>query len=636
MEYYNSLNFKDIQDIRSSILSLSVNDIPETVSGIRPIIYDSWKRSIKSTKPDMIEPKKLSPAEYEKALKENAILLSIAMPYLTDVFSFIKNTSYVINFTDAHGYQLKEITGNVDEHGKINSNQHGDGTDYSEASMGTTGIGLSLYLDEPVTVYGPEHFQDLYQNLICYGAPIHDDIGRQIGCLNITGPFDDYNPLLMSLLLVAVNGIEKEYKLMQMNQTLNTIISNDSKGIILLDSSLRIMHCNESASAILKIHGLQTHHLLSEYIVFDFSDDSTDILDRDVSILNSNGVLLDLSVTVHHISEPTKSTIFSFTTQEYTHSLANQIAGFSADYTFDSIYGHSAAVSAIKRAGKNAANTSLPILIIGEEGTGKDILAQSIHNAGAQSNGPFVSVNCETMPSNSLRKELLGDGSLSPGKLTLSKNGTLFIDHIDSLPEDLQQEIFNYMQTDDQYAKPRLIASTTGNLYSDVQAGLFRPDLYYYLNMTNIVIPPLREHSEDIPESINMMMQQMKDRNPNLFIPVFDHESISILMNYKWPGNNRELASVVDRILKTHKNEIITAADLPSYIIRAYYIKDSDSRVIDDALNLTPETAEYRRIHSALKAAKGNVKLAASSLNMPASTLYRKAAKFNIIAKDYK
>ncbi len=639
MTEIHEIDFNTTEECRKGYILNTDSVLPDTIPGVRQIIIDSWRRSQKTCSPHDSVPPILKESQYEAVLAANKALVEIALPYLTDVFSFIKNTYYVINLTDADGYQLKEISGMIDENGKIKPDQHGNGRHFSETCAGTTGIGLSLFLDEPAIVYGPEHYLDLYQNLICYGSPIHDPSGKQIGCLNITGPIEDYNPLLMGLLSVAVNGIEKEYRLNQMNQVLNTIINSGNRGMILLSKSGQILHFNSQSASILQVRNMETGHFLSEYIRINdlfnqFLDSDGPAENHEFTIMNRNGVLLDLTFSLQFITYPAESVILSFTTQEYIHSLANQIAGFSAEYTFDSIYGHSASVQAVRRAGRMAAQSGLPVLLCGEDGTGKDILAQSIHNASSLADGPFVSIKCETMPLNSLRKELLGDGPHSPGKLLLAKNGTLYLDHINALSSELQTALFEYIQSES-VEKPRIIASVSGNLYSDVQSGLFRTDLYYYLNMMNIVLPPLREHPEDIPECVSQIIRQMMTDKQLDAVPAFDHQSMSVLMNYDWPGNSRELAAVTDRVLRNRKNDLITISDLPSYLIRSYYVKQTNTEK-ETETEITPEAAEYKRIHNALKAAKGNVKKAALALNIPISTLYRKAAKYNIIAKDYK
>ncbi|GEM_PF-2306555 len=198
--------------------------VPKTIPGVRQMIADSWRRSQTANAEKGALPR-LADDEIARLLRNNALMAEIALPYLTEYYKLVDASGVQITLSDAHGYQLDKI-GMADGTEALAQN----GTDFSEASAGTNGIGTALALLEPVTIFGPEHFNPCYHKVVCYAAPIYNPAGGLIGAVNITGPLESYDPMMLSLLIMAIDGIEKQFDLTVKNNMMTAFIANAYNG----------------------------------------------------------------------------------------------------------------------------------------------------------------------------------------------------------------------------------------------------------------------------------------------------------------------------------------------------------------------------------------------------------------------
>ena len=269
------------------------------------------------------------------------------------------------------------------------------------------------------------------------------------------------------------------------------------------------------------------------------------------------------------------------------------------------------------------------ILIEGETGTGKNLLAKYIHYLSPRRDKPFVKINCSAIPEDLLEAELFGyvkgafTGALrdKPGKVELAEGGTLLLDEIGDMPLSLQAKILHLVQekeferlgdTKVRKANIRIIASTNKNLKDLVQKGLFREDLYYRLSVIKIYIPPLRERIEDIPILVNHFIQKFS-KNYGRKIKGISSEAMKIILSYPFYGNVRELENVIERAVITAKGMLIKPEDLRLDVQRA---EDKEE--------------EKNRIKKVLEQVGGNKTLAAKVLGMHRTTLWRKIKEFGV------
>jgi two-component system NtrC family response regulator len=292
-------------------------------------------------------------------------------------------------------------------------------------------------------------------------------------------------------------------------------------------------------------------------------------------------------------------------------------------------------------AGRVAASDAT-VLITGERGTGKELVAKGIHFNSARSAGPFVAVNCAAIPESLIESELFGHvkGAFTgavrdkEGKFELADGGTILLDEIGDLRVDLQAKILRVLQervvdrvggTAPIPVDVRVIASTNRDLEQSMREEKFREDLYDRINVVALRMPPLRERKDDIQLLVSHFLKKFnKDASVSI-----DKESLDILVAYGWPGNVRELESVVERASVLRRGSMITRADLPEKISRAQTgVENIILNLPDDGLSL--EDLEKSLIIKALDKNKGNQTRAAEYLRITRPTLIYRMEKFGL------
>ncbi len=306
---------------------------------------------------------------------------------------------------------------------------------------------------------------------------------------------------------------------------------------------------------------------------------------------------------------------------------------------FEKIIGSSPAILRLLETVREVARTDSTVLITGERGAGKGLAARTIHAVSERCCGPFVTANCAVFSKDLLHGELFGHepepltglSRLKRGRFELASGGTLFLDEIEDLFQETQMLLLRLLeeQTFERVggetpitADVRLIAAADRDLERSAAEGAFRSDLYYRLNVIPIHVPPLREHTEDIPALAGHFLTRYALRHGRR-VESFDPEALERMMDYNWHGNVRELENVVERVVVLCRSEEITVADLPAALRET-----ERSRVVVGRGTL--EEIEAVRIIEALREAGGNKKLAAKKLGIHRSTLYKKIERLGL------
>jgi len=314
-------------------------------------------------------------------------------------------------------------------------------------------------------------------------------------------------------------------------------------------------------------------------------------------------------------------------------------------YTFSSFIGATPGCIALKQEARRAARTVSPVLILGETGTGKELLAQAIHAAGPRADGPFVAVNIAAIPDTLLEAEFFGvaPGAYTgaerhgrDGKFKLADGGTLFLDEIGDMSPALQAKLLRALQEHEiepvgsnqlMPVNIRVIAATSRNLTREIAAGRFRADLYYRLNVVTLNIPPLRDRLDDLPLLCEFLADHICRQ---LSLPAHDvsPDILERLRRHGWPGNVRELANILERALLTADGHGLSVADLDR--ILAQPAADAEPRSGPATLAQTLAEAERNAIGAALQGCGGNKAQAAKRLGISRATLYEKLASLGI------
>ncbi|MPW15397.1 PAS domain-containing protein [Paraburkholderia sp. CNPSo 3157] len=334
-----------------------------------------------------------------------------------------------------------------------------------------------------------------------------------------------------------------------------------------------------------------------------------------------------------------------------------------AKYTFASFVGTSAASLEVKRQARRASQVDSPVLLLGETGTGKELLAHAIHGASARSTKPLVTVNVAAIPDALLEVEFFGaaagaytgaDRKGRVGKFELADGGTLFLDEIGDMPLPLQGKLLRVLQ--DREFEPlgsnrivradvRIIAATSADLPALVTEGRFRPDLFYRLNVLTIHAPPLRERQTDIEALAYTILEDLSTQVRGGHFELQD-DALRLLCAYGWPGNVRELRNTLERAVMLSDSERIDARALAPFIgpLRGQAAFEPPASVSAEASaataasNDTPPQQwadamaafEKRFICDAVRACNGRVTEAASRIGMGRATLYKKIAAYGI------
>lgn len=310
-------------------------------------------------------------------------------------------------------------------------------------------------------------------------------------------------------------------------------------------------------------------------------------------------------------------------------------------YSFEQISGHSTMIKNCITTARQAALSNSTILLLGESGTGKELFAHAIHQASCRSGRPFITVNCAAIPEQLLESEFFGHvrgaftGAVKDkiGKFELAHGGTLFLDEIGDMSPLLQAKLLRVLQEKEfqrvgsnqtRQVNVRVIAATNRNLKDLIAAGTFREDLYYRLNVVELILPPLRSRKEDLPVLVKHILAKL---NNKLGKKVQDlvPEAERVLMSYHWPGNIRELENVLERVLVTNNITCISAKELNPYLRGAEPCEDFEIISLDQM--------EKKLIYKVLTVCGSSVqgkRQAAAMLNISLATLYNKIKKYHI------
>ncbi len=303
---------------------------------------------------------------------------------------------------------------------------------------------------------------------------------------------------------------------------------------------------------------------------------------------------------------------------------------------FDHLIGGSPSLEATIKQARAVAGTSATVLLTGENGTGKEMLARAIHEESTRAGGPFVGVSCAALPESLIESELFGHekGAFTgatqarKGRFELADTGTLFLDEISELTPNVQVKLLRVLQerefervggTKTLAVDIRLIAACNSDLEKAVEAGCFRRDLYYRLNVVPLVLPPLRERHEDIPLLAVHFAAKAADKHGRTR-PELDPALIEALQEYDWPGNVRELENLMERLVVLTPSPRLGLEFLPEKMLRS----SPDATPTDETTLEGALTALKRRmIQSALQAESGNKVAAAKRLGISRSYLHR-------------
>jgi DNA-binding NtrC family response regulator len=304
------------------------------------------------------------------------------------------------------------------------------------------------------------------------------------------------------------------------------------------------------------------------------------------------------------------------------------------------LIGESPALLDVYRIVDRVARTMCTVLVTGDSGTGKELVARAIHDASDRASAPFVAVNCGAIPEALLESELFGHArgaftgahATKAGRIAQAQGGTLFLDEIGELPLSLQVKLLRVLQSREYSpvgdtrtlsADVRIVAATNIQLEAAVQSGQFREDLYYRLNVINVQVPALRDHIEDVPLLVQHFLVRAREKTGRTDVREVSRAAAEVLMAWQWPGNVRELENTIERAVLLCAGTVIEPKDLPSRVCGLGTERRVGARLPDAGIDLrgAVDSFENQLIRQALERTNWNKKQAAELLGLNRTTL---------------
>ncbi|HWI54197.1 MAG TPA: sigma-54-dependent Fis family transcriptional regulator [Desulfobacteria bacterium] len=639
-------------------------DLGTVEEKLDPVIKRSWERSrdFKVNYEYIEKTEVLGPTRLRERVDERQHLLEVAVPVMEELHAMLKGMGFMVLLADHEGYILKTI---MDEgfYRQAKPLMLCEGANWSERSKGTNAIGTSLAEGAPVKVIAHQHFVRQNHVLACAAVPILGSKGQVLGTLDVTGESRRANGLIYRMVNMSAKNIQREFQMLNLHRKLDLykakydgLFGLMREGAVVVDEDGTIQELSPSASKVL---GISTDDVVGGNIEELFNLNSMWVLDsssrdtREITISPKNSSSL-VNARARRIYGPNGQpeglvAIVGTSGEKMTRDskILPAVHGnvSSVRFTFDQIIGKSEYLQQVISMCKRVARNNSTILLTGETGTGKEMLAQSIHSESICSDGPFIAVNCAAIPSELIESELFGyeDGAFtgarkggSPGKFELANGGTIFLDEIGDMSARAQVSLLRVLQEKQlcrvggRQNKPvdvRVIAATHRSLQDMVDEGLFRQDLFFRLNVVNIYIPPLRNRKVDIELLMNFFLEKYKNTmgRPQLEI---SPEAKERFLAYRWPGNVRELENMVEGLVNVVEGEIIYPEHLPTVLI------EGSVDHLTDAKGTTLKDMERIAIIQAVKECAGSLSAAARKLDIGRSTLYRKIKEYGIVLEE--
>ncbi|HVN52710.1 MAG TPA: sigma 54-interacting transcriptional regulator [Anaerolineaceae bacterium] len=633
------------------------------VPEVSPIVASSWERCRARINPfQTIKFNKLNPDHFLAAQVASFDLISIARPIMEDISINLKSNQEAVVLLNGTGYIL-----DMQADSKVLELLAGMGIAtgelFTEGHVGTNALGLALTERMPVEVYGPEHYCFQFHDLADAAAPVFDVSGRVLGVLGLLTTTDRYQPYSLSLVIAGAKAIEAQRQadsLLAENNSqlaqLIAILDTISEGIVVWNGERVLIHINNYATRVMErsaqgLVGQKTDDFLSYppfiQAAIDAHEPLTDVETNLIIGQKTVNCILSLRFVVN--KNGLQWIIATFRPITEVRQLIHRQVGAHARLTLDDIPGDSPQMKRVQTFVKSAALAKASILIRGEVGTGKNVLAGAIHNESLRREGPFIIFACSSVPNELAVSELIGyeEGPASkrpggrPSKFELAQGGTLFFQDVDALPLEAQAILLNVLELGmvqrmggDRPIEVdlRVVVSTAAKIEKLVVEGRFRRDLFYRLSAFTITLPSLRERPKDIPMIVERICSRLSRQlnHPLSLGPGV----LEVMKKYPWPGNIRELEAVLGPAASmVGPDGVIELAHLPVPVRNLSWSMagDLEEHKIQPWIDVERQT-----IVQAAELCRGNLSRMAQVLGIGRTTLWRKIKKYGVYMEDYR
>lgn len=636
-----------IRNAREQLLDRG--EVPE---GLLPEpIQRSWERCLETGLAVNLRPE-IEPAAttlLNELRERNSRLLTQAQPEMESLYSHIAGTQSMVILSDADGTIIHAL-GDQNFMGKAQRVALQPGVSWREDVSGTNAIGTALIEKNPIFVMGGEHYLEENAFLNCSASPILDPHGSVIGVLDLSG--DHRQPQEHTMALVRMSALMIENRLFNANfatdvtirfHTRSEFIGTLWEGIAVFSPEGKLLAINRTGAFQLgldeqKVAGIEFDSLFDISLI-RFLDTARRSLSSNSTLVLRNGLRL------HVKADPGMHTLASAISVPAPSQDKKQSKEIPQSTTpLDHLdTGDQVLRKTLARA-RMSIGHDIPVLIEGETGTGKELLARAIHESGSRKLGAFVAINCASIPEGLIESELFGheEGAFTGarrrgavGRIQQAHGGTLFLDEVGEMPFALQARLLRVIQ--EREIVPlgsnkriqvdiSIIAATNRRLRERVLQGEFREDLYYRLNGLRLSLPPLRERS-DLQALIQRILKESVGRSDIVIQP----EVLDLMKRHPWRGNVRQLFNVLRSAIVFMEGHELGVQHLPEDFFEelenAHTLKGRGI-ALENANLLNTESA---LIKHALAAHNGNMTAAAKQLGISRATVYRKSKRLHLI-----
>lgn len=588
-------------------------------------ISESWYRCKQANvNPHMSKGQKiLSSVFFQEQKKKSEIFLDIALPQIQNMRKTIDELQMMALLIDPDGYVLS-LSGNKQTLKRAKHINFIEGVKWTEAAVGTNAIGTALEIEEAIMISGTEHYSVVSHSWSCAAAPIHNDDGKLIGVLNFSCPIEFSHPYMLGMVTSMAHAIERECSIRVHQNELHLI----HRFLDVIDSDEQVVICNHRDVIVSASKSVRER--INNWSRMKLEE------------LMHHGLETKLEIPVYSNERMIgKCMYLKENKQMNTYSALTFIKGI----TFSGVTGTSRAFQHTLEEIKLVSPTDASVYVCGETGVGKEYVARAIHENSPRKDGPFIAVNCGSLPKELMESELFGyaEGAFTgarrqgyKGKFEQANGGTLFLDEIGEVPPEMQVALLRVLQ--ERTITPigssksvpvniRIITATHKDLLRLVEEGKFRQDLYYRLHVYPLYVPSLIERKEDIPYFIQHFCER---KNWNV---VFPKSIYNQFLQHTWPGNIRELVNVLERIYILSQGREICEKQV---VFLLQTMRRNQQQLELQVENKTEHTLHFREkiqrdsMIEALQKTNGNVSLAAKLLNVPRSTFYKRMQKYKL------
>lgn len=522
------------------------------------------------------------------------------------------------------------------------------------------------YPDQVIHRVGSENFIKLFEDYACFAYYWHDEYRDISGTLLALLPLEKCSERAQSAIEFLLNVESVTHDIYypftkRRSEYLETYVENRNELVFFLDEHGQVIFASRHFQEVFGKHIADGPPPSITQIMPELSY-LTDFFDESRKPCQIREVMLPMANKKH---------AFFFATPEILHTsrglrglrcqlqlaekkgprISGSAEGAVCRYSFNEIIGESSKMQEIKSYAAKAAEAGGNVLLLGESGTGKELFAQAIHLASKKKNGPFVPINCASLPKDLLNSELFGyeDGAFTgakkggaPGKFEQANGGTIFLDEIGDMPLEMQSALLRVLEDNTiiriggkKYipVDVRVVAATNQDLWANVQKGTFRADLYFRLNIVTIKIPPLRERKDDIPLLVKNILERIQRKYGGVE-KTASEDFISMLKGYSWPGNVRELRNVIERSVNYSSERIITTEQLPAEMTNMLASEKNRkmSMSTTEKLESIDDWRGYNKesIIAVLRKYGGNKTKAAIELGVSRATFYKRLKEYGI------